>query len=90
MRIGDMIVSLFIKDKGEVKKTPPEIGFSTIAKNSYDYKFYLETLNLQADEIELFLKFCEADPKSKTVAENNNALSTMDFSLEKNIEFKKL
>jgi hypothetical protein len=36
--------SLF-KRKDEVKKTVPEIEFSTVAKNSYDQKFYLETLN---------------------------------------------
>ncbi|SEA62955.1 hypothetical protein SAMN05443667_106174 [Flavobacterium gillisiae] len=90
MRIGGMIVSLFVKEKEEVKKALPEIEFSTIAKNSYDQKFYLETLKLQADEIELFLQFCEADPKSKIVAANNNTLSTMDFLFEKNIAFKKL
>jgi hypothetical protein len=30
------------------------------SKNSYDQKFYLET-KLKANEIELFLQFCEAD-----------------------------
>ncbi|CAM2839279.1 peptidase associated/transthyretin-like domain-containing protein [Flavobacterium frigoris] len=90
MRIGGMILSLFKKDKGEVKKTVPEIEFSTIAKNSYAQKFYLETLKLQASEIALFLQFCEADPKSKIVAANNNTLSTMDFLFAKNTEFKKL
>jgi hypothetical protein len=90
MRIGGMILGLFIKDKGEIKKTPTEIEFSTIAKNSYDQKFYLETLKLQPSEIELFLQFCEADAKSKKVASNNNTLSTMDFLFAKNAEFKKL
>lgn len=90
MRIGGIILGLFIKDKGEVKKTPTEIEFSTIAKNSYDQKFYLETLKLQPSEIELFLQFCEADAKSKKVASNNNTLSTMDFLFAKNAEFKKL
>jgi hypothetical protein len=32
------------------------------SKNSCKQKFYLETLKLKANEIELFLQFCEADP----------------------------
>lgn len=88
IRIGGFLTGLFKKE--EVKKALPEIEFSTVAKNSYDQKFYLETLKLQPNEIELFLQFCEADPKSKTIAETNNALSVMDFLFTKNIEFKKL
>jgi hypothetical protein len=90
MRIGGMILGLFKKEKDEVKKTVPEIEFSTVAKNSYDQKFYLETLKLKANEIELFLQFCEADPKSRTIAANDNTLRTMDFLFAKNTEFKKL
>jgi hypothetical protein len=90
MRIGGMLLGLLKKEKEEVKKALPEIAFSTLAKNSYDQKFYIETLKLQADEIELFLQFCEADPKSKIVAANNNTLSTIDFLFVKQEEFKKL
>ncbi|MFT7396495.1 MAG: hypothetical protein ACI96G_001251 [Flavobacterium sp.] len=90
MRIGGMISSLFKKEKDEVKKNVPEIEFITAAKNSCNQEFYLETLKLQADEIELFLQFCDADPTSKRIAANNNTLSTMDFLFTKNTEFKKL
>lgn len=75
---------------GSRNKALSEIEFSTVAKNSYEQKFYLENLRLQTDEIELFLQFCEADPKSKIVAANNNKLGTMDFLFAKNTEFKKL
>jgi hypothetical protein len=78
-----------LQKKRRSQKTVPEIEFSTVAKNSYDQKFYLETLKLKANEIELFLQFCEADPKSKTIAANDNTLSTMDF-VRQNTEFKKL
>ena len=88
MRIGGLFASLLKKE--EVKKALPEIEFSTVAKNSYDQKFYLETLKLHPNEIELFLEFCEADPKSKIVASNNNTPSTMDFLFAKNVEFKKI
>jgi hypothetical protein len=90
MRIGGMILGLFKKEKDEVKKTVPEIDFSTVVKNSCNQKFYLETLKLKADKIELFLQFCAADPTSKRIAANNNTLSTMDFLFTKNTEFKKL
>jgi hypothetical protein len=88
MRIGGLLAGLLKKE--EVKKALPEIEFSTLAKNSYAQKFYLETLKLQAGEIELFLQFCEADPKSKIIIADNNMLSTMDFLFAKNTEFKKL
>jgi hypothetical protein len=90
MRIGDMIFGLFTKEKEEVKKTIPKIEFIALAKNTCDQKFYLETLKLKPEQIELFLQFCEADPKSKKLIENHNILSMMDFLTIKNIEFQKI
>ncbi|MFE3868153.1 hypothetical protein ACFX5E_08705 [Flavobacterium sp. LS2P90] len=90
MRIGGMILGLFIKEKEKIKISPPTIEFTALAKSSCDQKFYIETLKLKPDEIPLFLQFCDADPKSKTLIENSNILSMMDFLTSKNIEFKKL
>lgn len=90
MRIGGMILGLFVKEKEKIKKSPPKIEFTALAKSSCDQKFYTETLKLKPDEIPLFLQFCDADPKSKTLIENHNILSMMDFLSTKNIEFKKL
>jgi hypothetical protein len=64
--------SLF-KRKRRSQKTVPEIDFSTVAKNSCNQKFYLETLKLKANEIELFLQFCEADP-------NQNNCSKLQYA----------
>jgi len=89
-RIGGMILKLFIKEKEVVKKSPPQIEFKQLARSSCDEKFYLQTLKLKPEEISLFLQFCDADPKSKTLLENSNILSMMDFLSTKNIEFKKL
>ena len=80
---------------GHSKKEPtytkfPQIEFKELAKNSCDEKFYLENLKLKPEEIALFLDFCDADPKSKTLIEHPNVLSMMDFLSNKNIEFKKL
>jgi hypothetical protein len=90
MRIGGMILGLFKKEKEKVPENKPQIKFKQLAKSSCDQKFYIETLKLKPDQIELFLEFCDADPKSKTLTENSNVLSIMDFLSTKNIEFKKL
>lgn len=87
--IGKKLLDLFSKEK-EPEKETPEIEFIASAKNTCDQKFYLETLKLKPEQIELFLQFCEADPKSKTVAKDNNILSMMDFLTIKNKEFQKL
>ena len=84
-----MILSLFIKEK-EKKKEVPEIKFKTLVNSSLNQDFFQKTLLLKPEETGLFLEFCDADPKSKTVLENANALSLMDFLFEKNVEFKKL
>jgi hypothetical protein len=90
MRIGGMITGLFAKEKEKLKKTIPEVDFTALAKSNCDQKFYLENLKLKPDEIDLFLQFCAADPKSKSLLEHHNVLSIMDFLSAKNIEFKKL
>lgn len=90
IRIGRLIIDLFKKDKTEVKKEIPEIQFYELAKNKNYQEYYSKSLNLKPAEIELFLQFCDADPKSKIVAQNNNSLAMMDFLFAKNLEFKKL
>ncbi|TRX22953.1 hypothetical protein FNW25_10155 [Flavobacterium franklandianum] len=89
MRIGRMILDLFIK-KEEMKREPDsKIEFKELAKTNYEEIFFINTLKLKPEEVSLFLEFCDADPKSKTIL-NNNPLSLMDFILTKNEEFKKL
>jgi hypothetical protein len=90
MKIGKLIIDLFKKDKTEIKNKIPEIQFYELAKNKNYQEYYSKSLNLKPEEIELFLQFCDADPKSKIVAQNNNSLAMMDFLFAKNLEFKKL
>lgn len=87
--IGKKLLDLFSKEK-EPEKEAPEIEFAVLAKNTCDQKFYLETLKLKPEEVDLFLQFCDTDPKSKTLIENHNVLSMMDFLATKNTEFKNL
>lgn len=90
IRIGKMIVDMFAKEKEEKKETVPEIEFAVLAKNICEENFYLETLKLKPEEIDLFLQFCDIDPKSKKLIEHHNVLSMMDFLSAKNIEFQRL
>jgi hypothetical protein len=90
IKIGRLIIDLFKKDKPEIKNKIQEIQFYEFAKDKNYQEYYIKSLNLKPDEIELFLQFCDADPKSKIVAQNHNSLVMMDFLFAKNLEFKKL
>lgn len=88
--IGKKLLDLFRKEKEPEKDVLSEIEFATLAKNTCDQKFFTENLKLKPDQIDLFLQFCDADPKSKKLIEHHNILSMMDFLSAKNIEFQKL
>lgn len=71
-------------------KTIPESPFKKLVKATCPSEFFTKELKLNPDEKELFIEFCDADPKSKTLLENKNILATMDFLFAKNDEFKKV
>ncbi|KAF2339854.1 hypothetical protein [Flavobacterium tistrianum] len=52
--------------------------------------FFIKNLKIKPEEKEIFLDFCNADSKSKTLLEQPNVLSIMDFLYAKNEEFKNL
>jgi hypothetical protein len=76
--IGKKIYGLFAKEK-EIKPKSPEIDFKKLIETSVPSDFFIENLKLKPEEKELFLQFCDADPKSKTLLEHTNILTTMDF-----------
>jgi hypothetical protein len=88
--IGKKVVELLSKKKEPEKEISQEIEFATLAKNTCEEKFFIETLKLKPEEIDLFLQFCNTDPKSKTLNENSDILSMMDFLIIKNKEFQKI
>lgn len=75
---------------GGGRKKIHQIEFKELVKKTNDENYYLEILKLKPEELGLFIEFCDADPKSKTVLENSNPLKILDFLFLKNIEFKKL
>jgi hypothetical protein len=54
------------------RKKIHENEFKELMKKNYNDSFYIETLNLKPEEISLFIEFCDADPKSKTILKNTN------------------
>jgi len=88
--IGKKVVELLSKKKDSEKETSNEIEFATLAKNTCEEKFFTDNLKLKPEEIELFLRFCDADPKSKKLSSQTNILEMMDFLSIKNKEFQKL
>lgn len=72
------------------RKNIPKIEFKELAKTNYPETFFTNALKLKSEEIGLFLEFCDADHKSKTVLDKTNPLLLMDFLFNKNIEFKEM
>ena len=87
-RIGKTLFNLLVKENPTEKVV--EVNFKEVALNICEEKFFTQTLKLKPSEIELFLQFCDADPRSKSVLNEVNVLSMMDFLMTKNIEFKRL
>jgi hypothetical protein len=93
IRMGEdfsRLIKKIFKQKEKVIKTNTKIEFKDYVNLNFNQDFFTNTLKLQTEEIILFIEFCNADSKSKTLIENINILSTMDFLIVKNIEFKKM
>lgn len=90
VNIFKKISGLFAKEKDSQKEAVSEIEFATAAKKTCGKDFFTQNLKLKPEEIDLFLQFCNADPKSKMLDENTDVLSMMDFLIIKNKEFQKL
>lgn len=90
MRLGSDLVNLFKKEDNEPKKKIPEIDFRKLIKTSIPDDFFIKELKLKQDEKELFLDFCNADPRSLNLLNHSNILTTMEFLTLKNKEFKSL
>lgn len=89
IHIGKKIYALLAKEK-ETKPKSPEIDFKKLIATAIPPDFFTKELHLKTEEKELFLEFCDADPKSKTLLEHPNVLATMDFLYAKKDDFKKL
>lgn len=84
------IIKLFTRGKTKKSKEVPKIGFKEVTENNLSQDFFIKSLKLKAEEIPLFLEFCDTDPKSKKLKESSNDLELIEFLLAKKIEFRKI
>ncbi|WPO80465.1 hypothetical protein [Flavobacterium sp. KACC 22761] len=83
-------VSFPLKGKPKKKTELDDDRFKKLITAYCPPDFFIKNLKLKPEEKELFIDFCDSDPKSKTLLENPNVLACMDFLYAKNEEFKKL
>lgn len=83
------IIKLFTKGKQKKGAEITKTGFKEMAKNNLSKDFFSKSLELKPEEIPIFLEYCDADPKSRTLLENSNQLELIEFLLAKRVEFKK-
>ncbi|MDX6181284.1 hypothetical protein SGQ44_03920 [Flavobacterium sp. Fl-77] len=85
-----MSLSIPIGQRKKPKKNENEFDFKKLIAKTCPPDFFSKDLKINTEEKDLFIEFCDADPKSKKLLENSNILSTMDFLYAKNEQFKKL
>jgi len=84
------IFNLFRKKHKKDKVKFKELDFKKLAEATVPLDFFTNDLKLKPEERDLFLQFCDADPKAKFLVQQKNLLYTMDFLHIKNQEFKNL
>lgn len=90
-RMGTGLLNLLKKGKkDELKNKTSETVFKKLIAASIPRDFFTKDLKLKPEEVDLFIDFCDADPRSAKLIENNNILTTMDFLYAKNEMFKEL
>lgn len=90
VRIYKDVLKTLRKNNPEKTDFTSDKSFTELVMNKVSYSFFANTLNLNDDEIGLFLIFCENDPKSKIVMKPGNEFQVMDFLITKNKEFKRI
>nr|WP_314896319.1 hypothetical protein [uncultured Flavobacterium sp.] len=90
VRIYKDVLKALRKNNPEKTDFTSEKSFTELVMNKVSYSFFANTLNLNDDEIGLFLIFCENDSKSKIVMKPGNEFQVMDFLITKNKEFKRI
>jgi hypothetical protein len=90
IKVGRLVGDLFVKRKDSKIKLSYYENFQEAAFKTVSQKFFTESLELQEDEIGLFLLFCENDVKSKSFLVADNEFSLIDFLITKKEEYKRI
>ena len=90
VRIYKDVLKTLRKNNPEIVDFTQNKSFTEVALKRVGYDFFSNTLQLNDDEIRLFLIFCENDPKSKMLLKPENEFQLIDFLVTKNKEYKKI
>lgn len=90
VRIYKDVLKTLRKNNPEIIDYTQNKSFTEVALKKVGYDFFANTLQLNDDEIRLFLIFCENDPKSKTLIKSENEFQLIDFLVTKNKKYKKI
>ncbi|MBG6110300.1 hypothetical protein H4V97_002536 [Flavobacterium sp. CG_23.5] len=90
VRLYKDVIKILRKNNPEIIDFTQNKSFTEVALKRIGYDFFSTTLQLNDDEIRLFLIFCENDPKSKMLLKPENEFQLMDFLVTKNKEYKKI
>jgi hypothetical protein len=91
VKIGNMISSIFKKDRGnDEKEFLTDAVFNEAVKEKFTYHFFTNTLALNADEIGLFLAYCENDSQVKKLLAPNKEIELIDYLISQSKIFKSL
>lgn len=93
MKLGEAFINLFKKKKETAGNHNQKIILEEYVTSNFNQSFFVKNLSLKPEEIDLFLEFCNTDPKLDAILEsdeNANILEIIDFLITKSAEFKKL
>jgi hypothetical protein len=90
VRIYKDVLKTLRKNNPEIVDFTQNKSFTEVALKRVGYNFFANTLQLNDDEIRLFLIFCENDPKSKMLLNAESEFQLIDFLVTKNKEYKKI
>jgi hypothetical protein len=88
--IGADLFSLFGKKNEKMKTKTPPLDFKKRTAETIPRDFFIKDLKLLPEEVDLFLEFCDADPRYTKLLDDRSILATMGFLYTKFEEFKKL
>lgn len=90
VKVYKMVSKLFKSESAKKASLGPGSNFSEVVSKGIDSYFFTSTLNLKKEQIGLFLQYCENDPKSKNLLQQEDEFLLIDFLITKNEEFKRI
>ncbi|MEA9411427.1 hypothetical protein [Flavobacterium sp. PL02] len=83
-------VKKLLNKSGEKEVPVDDVAFTQYVRANFSPSFFAKTLELQDDEIDLFLMYSSNDPVSKQYLKPEDRFQLMDFLINKSKEFKKV